>query len=113
MTDRLNLISNYDDFEKLLRKLCAFNGGWENARHLIDNAFILQEYLKKNNFEWIPEDIEKVNNSKSGQYLLQIINFGKSEIPEGSVQLGYIRRYLGDFAIYGLKLQITKKLAPF
>ena len=113
MTDRLNQISNYDDFEKLLRKLCSFNGGWENARHLIDNAFILQKYLREKNLEWIPENIENVNKSKSGQYLLQFVNHGKSEIPESSVQLGYIRRCLGDFAIYGLKLQVTKELATF
>ncbi len=81
MTDNLRNISNIDDFEKLLRKLCAFNGGWENARHLVANAYVLQGYLKRKNLEWIPEDIEKVEKTKSGKYLLQFINTGESEPP--------------------------------
>lgn len=110
MTDNLRNISNIDDFEKLLRKLCAFNGGWENARHLVANAYVLQGYLKRKNLEWIPEDIEKVEKTKSGKYLLQFINTGESVVNESSVQLDYVRRYLGDFAIYGLKLQLLNKI---
>lgn len=110
MTDNLRHISNIDDFEKLLRKLCAFKGGWENARHLLENANVLQGYLMTKKLEWIPEDIEKVKQTKSGQYLLELLNTGESEISEISAQLDYVRRYLGDFAIYGLKLQLLNKI---
>ena len=110
MPDNLRTISNFDDFEKLLRKLCAFKGGWDNARHLLENANVLQGHLKTRNFEWIPEDIEKVRKSKSGQFLLQYLNTGESEISEMSAQLDYVRIHLGDFAIYGFKLQLLNKV---
>lgn len=110
MNNSLNRISNFDGFEELLRKLCAFNGGWENARHLLINAHVLQTQLMQKNLEWVPHDIEKVSGSKSGQFLLEKLTSGSSEINEISVQLAYVRKYLGDFAIYGLKLQLSSKI---
>ena len=112
MTSRSSLmsvksISNYDGFEKFLRKMSSFKGGWENMHRLLENAFVLQNHLRAHALAWEPENIEKVISTKSGQYLMSIINTEESTIEEVSVRLDYVRQYLADFGIYGFRLVCT------
>ena len=104
-----NYISNTDNFEEFIRKMCHFKGGWDNMHHLLSNAHFLHKQLSAQGEEW--PGLRSLENTKSGQYLIDMLVHGQSsEKKEASAQVDYLRKQLANFGLYGLKLNYKKQM---